>query len=135
MSFAQPVCCLQVAASVLQLVFSHAGSPKDQLVLAAKLLPLSSTMPQLLAGRMQLAVAANTWPRVQQVASWLHRYGCMVNSLESDAVVDCCEHDTGSANLAVVDAITSNAAKFKVGIWHLAAGVQPLTMLTAQATL
>lgn len=103
-----------IVATVLPLVFSHAGSPKDQLALATHLLPLSSTMPQLLAGRMQLAVAANTWSRVQHVAGWLCRYGCLVSSLALDAVVDCCDQDASRTNAAVLDAITTTAANFQV---------------------
>lgn len=118
---------------MLPLVLSHAGGPNDQLGLAARLLPLSSTMPQLLlAGRMQLAVAANTWPRVQQVASWLRRNGCLVSGLDLDAVVDCCDHDAGRANAAVLDAITSTSANFQVRTqgykwtpWLLSAPARP----------
>jgi hypothetical protein len=111
------VCCLQTetnTASVLQLVFSHAGSAKDQLTLAAQLLPLNSTMPHVLAGRMQLVVAANTWPRVQQFTSWVHHYGGIVSSLELDVVVDSCVQDAESANAAALDAIITTAVNFKV---------------------
>ena len=99
---------------MLQLALSHAGGPKDQLCLAAQLLPLSRAMPQLLAGRMQLAVAANTWPRVEQVVGWLRSYGCLVTGLDLDAAVDCCDQDASRANKAVLDAITSAAANFRV---------------------
>jgi hypothetical protein len=109
--------CLQAAekaATVLQLVFSHASSPKDQLTLAAQLLPLSSTTPQLFSGQMHLVVAANTWPKVQQVATWLRRYGGLVASLELDAVVDCCGQDACRANKELSDVMTSTRANFKV---------------------
>ena len=102
---------------VLQLAFTHAGSPKAQLALAAKLLPLSSTMPQLLAGCMQVAVAANTWPRVQQVLRWLGGYGCLLNSLALDAVVDCCPWDAGHSYTAVLEAVTEATAKHQVTGW------------------
>jgi hypothetical protein len=109
------------AATVLQLVLSHAGSPQGQLTLAAQLLPLSSTMPRLLAGSMQLVVAANTYPRMQQVANWLRRYGDLVNSLELNAVVDCCGQDARRASKEFSDVMTSTTANFKVRQDHLTA--------------
>lgn len=128
--FSAFMCCLQaaeMAATVLQLVLTYAGSPTNQLMLAAQLLPLSSSMPQLLAGRLQLVVAASTWPRVQQVASWLRRYGDMVTSLQLNAVVDCCDQDARKANAALQDALRSTATKFKVcqtcGRAHNCAGI------------
>lgn len=103
-----------IVTTMLPLVFSHAGSPKNQLALVAQLLPLSSTMPQLLAGHIQLAVAANTWSRVHQLAGWPDGCGCLVSSLALDTVVDCCEQDASRANAAVLDAITTTAANFQV---------------------
>jgi hypothetical protein len=111
------LCCLQAAekaATVLQLMLSHAGSPRNQLTLAAQLLPLSSTMPQLLAGRMQLVVAANTWPKVQQVATWLRRYGGLVTSVDLNAVVDCCGQDACRANKKLLNVMSSMTTNFKV---------------------
>ena len=105
-----PLCCCPVqvddtAASVLHLVLSRS---QEQLALAAHLLPLSSSMPQLLAGCMQLDVAANTCPRACLAAAWLRKYGCLLTSLKLDAVVDCCAQDAGRANAAVAGAAAAS---------------------------
>lgn len=99
---------------MLQLLLSHAGSLQDQLSLAAQLLPLSSTMLQLLGGTasggMQLRVIAHSWPRVRQVSAWLRKYGCLVASLQLDAVVTCCQLDASKASTAVLEAFNTTAA-------------------------
>lgn len=96
--------------TLLQLIVSHASTQRQQLQLTAQLLPLCSSMPQWLAGALNLAVTANTISRATELAAWLSKYGGMLSNLDVEAVVDCCAKDAHKATTALATGITAAAA-------------------------
>ena len=106
------------APTLLQLVVSHARSQRQQLQLTAQLLPLCSSMPQWLAGAVNLSVTANTISRATEVTAWLSKYACMINTLDVEAVVDCCTKDAHTATTALATGITAALAANKVSCDH-----------------
>jgi len=101
--------------TLLQLVVSHARTQHRQLQLTAKLLPLCSSMPQWLAGVLNLT--ANTASRATELAAWLSKYGGMLSDLDVEAVVDCCAKDAHKATTALAAGITAAVAANKVRSW------------------
>jgi len=103
--------------TLLQLVVSHARTQHKQLRLTAQLLPLCSSMPQWLAGALNLAVTANTASRATELEAWLSKYGGMLSNLDVEAVVDCCANDAHKATTALATGITAAAAANQVRLW------------------
>jgi len=101
--------------AVLKLLFSTAGDQQQQLQLAGLLLPLCRSMPQVLAGQMQLCVAANTMNRAVAASAWLAKHGVLVSLLQLEVCVDCCQQDMQAANAAVGPALAA-AASNQVGV-------------------
>jgi len=103
--------------TLLQLVVSHARTQRRQLRLTAQLLPLCSSMPQWLAGALNLAVTANTASRATELAAWLSKYGGMLSNLDVEAFVDCCAKDAHKSTMALATGITAAVAANKVRLW------------------
>jgi len=121
---------VQVSGStypLLQLLVSHgATQQQQQLHVTAQLLQLCRSVPEILAGHLQLSLTANTVGRAVGVAAWLARYAGLVSTLDLEVCVDCCNHDAHAAVVALAPALEA-AGRSQVGnngyqTWWTAAG-------------
>lgn len=126
----QALALTNTGTNPLQLAISHAHSNQQQLELTAQLLPVCSSMPQLLSSSLQLEVVANTARRAIAFAEWLRKYGDVLNSLDLDAAVDCCTKDARDCSQAVAGALSTAANTNQVRVcWRVAAMVWKLCVL------